>query len=1019
VLKGWGFRGSSEGLEEVSEVLLLPVSSSGGKTHVDNDGGSCTLAPFRMRGFAMSPGQAARGLARFRGSKGGPAGVGGPSASLECWSLATAFALELVARGRVVPRWRPVGAAAVEAIWTVAAGSEGDRVRFEALAAALPPAARATHVGGTRVPENAARTPVSDTFRPWPAGALLRRFIDDVADALVRAAAADLDSAALSRPITPGVDWVWTWLGALLRDRETALFQPGEGESDLLMALERWIAPAIREEGDGARGCIALATSEGGSSQSGWSLELALQAEDDPAFVVPPERVAAAGAGALGERGRIFRDARARLERAALGAAALHPLLKALAVQPARRVPLDDDGVAEFLTRAAPLLRSAGFGVIVPIGLTRVVAPQARLCLDLDEANAHPSSPHAAAGRTGTWLDGVLRFRWEVALGEEVLSVEEFQRLVDGGRRLVRRREGWIVLRDEDVVEVRRRIADPPGAGISGAAKLLGVLAGGLEVGRKKVPVLAGPALDRLLTDLRTVSKGTPEPGAPAGFVGDLRPYQTRGVQWLAALNRYGLGGILADEMGLGKTIQLIGHVLEQEGRAARADGDTFELDRAYAGAGPWLVVCPASVLGNWQHELARFAPALPVLRHHGSGRSRSSEALEQAARRGVVLTTYGTLRRDADMIAAIVWRVVALDEAQNIKNADSSQARAARRLRAGQKVALTGTPIENRLDDLWSISEFANPGLLGSRRAFRERFALPIEREGHTGAADLLRNITAPFVLRRLKSQVAPELPDRIEMSVFCTLTSEQAALYQAVVDESLEWAAAASGMERRGRILALLTRLKQVVNHPAQYLGESHPLSGRSGKLSRLGEMLQEVVDDGERALVFTQYREMGELLTPHLGSLFGRDIPFLHGGVPAAERDRQVREFQTSDGAAPVFVLSLRAGGTGLNLTRANHVFHYDRWWNPAVEDQATDRAHRIGQRNPVFVHKFVTLGTLEDRIAALLERKRALADSVIATGDAWLTELPDEELRALVALDPDAVLDEDGPGEEPEA
>jgi len=378
-----------------------------------------------------------------------------------------------------------------------------------------------------------------------------------------------------------------------------------------------------------------------------------------------------------------------------------------------------------------------------------------------------------------------------------------------------------------------------------------------------------------------------------------------------------------------------------------------------------------------------------------------------------VVVTSYGLLRRDQALLGEIDWAVAVLDEAQNIKNAASRQAQAARALRASHRFTLTGTPVENRLAELWSILEFCAPGLLGPLERFRRQFAIPIERYRDDRAAEGLRRLVRPFLLRRLKSDpgIVADLPPKQEMAVVCTLTREQATLYQAVVDETMAKIEAAEGIQRRGLVLALLTALKQICNHPAHYLREPGPLPGRSGKLDRLSEMLEETVAAGDCALVFTQFREMGARLVPHLERALEREILFLHGGVPRAARDAMVRRFQEDRTAPPIFVLSLKAGGTGLNLTRATRVFHFDRWWNPAVEDQATDRAHRIGQRSLVQVYRLLTAGTVEEKIDALLADKRALADRIVGAGEAWITELSDAELKRLLTLSGDAVVEDD--------
>ena len=457
-----------------------------------------------------------------------------------------------------------------------------------------------------------------------------------------------------------------------------------------------------------------------------------------------------------------------------------------------------------------------------------------------------------------------------------------------------------------------------------------------------------------------------------------LRHYQRRGVAWLAGLGDRG-GGVLADEMGLGKTLQAICLLALRRG------------DR------PHLVVCPTSLLGTWERELARFAPQLTKLGFHGSGR-----ALDRLAPGTVVLTSYGLLRTEADRLTAREWDVLVLDEAQQVKNPRTQAARAARRLTARVRLAMTGTPVENRLEDLWSILSLTNPGLLGTRSRFRSRFAVPIEQRRSRTAADRLAELVAPHVLRRTKLEVAPELAPKQEVPVHCSLTAEQIGLYRRSLDQAFR-EGLGSGIGRRGRVLALLTRLKQVCNHPAQLLGQDGPLPGRSGKLDRTGEMVAELAASGERALVFTQYRRMGELLVAHLdGVLGGPGVPFLHGGLTGRRRDSMVVEFQESPRAAPVMVVSLRAAGFGLTLTRASSVIHYDRWWNPAVEDQASDRVHRIGQERPVTVYTLVTAGTVEDHIARIHEDKRGVAAVVAEGGEARLAELDDRALREVLDL-----------------
>jgi SNF2 family DNA or RNA helicase len=474
---------------------------------------------------------------------------------------------------------------------------------------------------------------------------------------------------------------------------------------------------------------------------------------------------------------------------------------------------------------------------------------------------------------------------------------------------------------------------------------------------------------------------GEPVP-QPAQLAATLRDYQLRGLRWLERLTSLGLGGCLADDMGLGKTITLIALHLHRQAAAATT--------------GPTLVICPASLLGNWEREIRRFAPGTLVRRFHGPGR-----ALDGAGE-GFVLTTYGTMRLDAARLGAHRWGLVVADEAQHVKNPLSGTAKELRRITSGARVALTGTPVENNLSELWAILDWTTPGLLGTLTAFRRRWAKPIETGPDPVVAERFSRLVRPFLLRRRKADpgIAPELPPKTETDQPVALTPEQAGLYEAVVREIMRQISQSSGMTRRGLVVKLLTGLKQICNHPAQYLKEPRGrLAGRSGKLELLDELVDTILAEDGAVLVFTQFVAMARLIERHLA---GRGVPtqLLHGGTPVPQREELVRRFQ--DGAVPVFLLSLKAAGTGLNLTRADHVIHYDRWWNPAVEDQATDRAHRIGQTRPVQVHRLIAEGTVEDRIAEMLSSKRDLADAVLGAGEAALTELSDAELADLVQL-----------------
>jgi hypothetical protein len=584
-------------------------------------------------------------------------------------------------------------------------------------------------------------------------------------------------------------------------------------------------------------------------------------------------------------------------------------------------------------------------------------------------------------------LSGVVRYDLRASLGGHEISIEELRALAAATQPLVRLGGEWRALNPKALARARALAATVlHSPGLPAMTALGAALAGSTDVRGMVVSVVETDGdLAGLAARLRDPALRRPvEPVAE--FEGELRPYQKAGLGWLVRMRELSLGTLLADDMGLGKTVQLIAYLLD------RSDNDER----------PALIVCPTSVLGNWQRELHRFAPNLRTLIHHGPDRTSRTADLESW---DVVLTSYALLPRDRRLLTGCGWRMFALDEAQAIKNPLTRAAQTARAVEAAHRVALTGTPVENRLDDLWSIMHILNPGLLGTRTGFRRLFANAIERRGDGRAEESLRRMTGPFLLRRRKSDpsVLPDLPPRQDSTEFCTLTVEQAALYQATIDAMLGRVRGLSGIERRGNVLALITRLKQVCNHPAHALGKHGTLAGRSGKLDRLTEMLAEVVDEGDSALVFTQYAVMGKLLAEHLGHELEGELLHLDGSTPRMARERIVDEFQQPGGEPRMLVMSLRAGGLGLNLTNASHVFHFDRWWNPAVEDQASDRAHRIGQTRVVQVHRMVCAGTIEERIDQLIAGKRDLATRIVDRGvESALSDLGDDELAELVAL-----------------
>lgn len=977
----------------VTEAIALP-------THIDSTTGQLTpihsattpenkniyLYPWYISGFRLTATDSLHLLDSL------PLGAINPDwlgTDLQFWSHINRWSLDLLGRCKFLPVINQTPKKTI-AQWQPILDSATDRARLLKFARQMPTACRMYGLSATEGISIALPSTAQDLILA-ALGAMIDCQVRKIAKEVERKA---LTNVATLKPV------VRIWLHGLGDD--TGYIDDNRAEVEALHStLENWMSPLQQSLANQTmfRASFSLQPPQGKTKT--WQLEYGLQAIDNPDLVVDGKTIWEHPVEAFTYQERTILYPQETLLRGLGLACKLYPTIEqSLQEACPHSCSLTSQQVYEFITRIAWRFSDSGLGVILPPGLTNREGWASRLGLSI-RANTSKGKSQEKMG-----LKSLLNFKWELSIGGQTLSKAEFDRLVAQNSPLVEVNGEWVELRERDVKAAQAFFGSRKEQMTLSLEDALRLSTGDTQT-IERLPVVnfeAGGKLEDLLTAL-TDNRTIEAIATPQTFKGELRPYQARGAGWLNFLQKWGLGACLADDMGLGKTIEFIAFLLH------------LQLEKNLIH--PILLVCPTSVLGNWEREVKRFGPSLTTLVHHGDKRAKGKSFAATVKGKNLVITSYALTYRDEKELQSVQWQGVVLDEAQNIKNSESKQSKTVKMLEADFKIALTGTPVENRLSELWSILEFLNPGYLGQRQFFQRRFAIPIEKYGDTESLQILRSLVQPFILRRLKTDkdIIQDLPEKQENTVFCPLSKEQASLYQKLVDESLSEIDSSTGIQRRGMILGLLVRLKQVCNHPLLLSAKTKAKDKvktlkphESGKLQRLNEMLDEVISEGDRALIFTQFAEWGKLLKPYLEQHLNREILFLYGGTRKVQREEMVDRFQQDPQGPPIMILSLKAGGVGLNLTRANHVFHFDRWWNPAVENQATDRVFRIGQTRNVQVHKFVCTGTLEEKIHDLIESKQALAEQVVSSGEDWLTEMDTDQLRNLLILDRSAIIED---------
>lgn len=981
-----------------------------------------------LEGLAISPKDTFKLLLHWDDSILKAAGIQAGE-EIRYWIKAAQFTQELLLRGEIAPSAefaaktgarRRTGQETLTGVWRPRLTQEADVERFRELAEAMPP------IGLSAPGAYASSEPES---REEAGAAVLFSFMSGMIHAVVTGELEGMDSdlsryrTPFRRGSSPAAELWWNSLISMFRP--VTVQGPTEEMAELIETLREAGGtgmPVIGSEetapAEGELKLVLRLEPPLGEHETLWGITFWADSAQEAGLRLPARTIWAHPDRDL-DRGKVRYVSAAEQLLMALGQASeLAPELEIALLQPRPEgIKLEQQSFFEFLTHAVPRLQKAGITVLMPSRWSRAGRRRAGLRLQMLNRGTEraPGAPNALG------MEQLVAFKAEPMLDGKPVTAEELAALAEASVPYVMFRGEWIEVDTKEIRQVLRYMKKEEEQYMPLSEWLHLAAEEGEDAAWKGLSVFGAESegLLSFLLDGQVLRSIEPRQ-VPAELHGELRPYQERGYQWLSAMRELGFGVCLADDMGLGKTIQVITCLLdlkheEQQAAAEEASenemygsGDpskSGEIVPAEAVNLPALIVCPTSLLGNWQRELKRFAPNLSLYIHHGGQRLHGTAFQAEAQAHDIVLTTYHLAGRDGPDLASLHWSTVVLDEAQYIKNYRTKQAQSVMRLSAPHRIAMTGTPVENRLSELWSIFQFLNPGYLGTASSFRQRYTgMGTSEENSTSLRELHR-LVSPFMLRRLKSDpdIRKDLPEKLELKSYCSLTPEQTILYQRVVDDLMGGLDGRNGIARKGIVLSSLTKLKQICDHPvlADSSRKDHAKVEASGKMERLLELVDAIRDNGESALIFTQYVAMGELLVSRLTQRYEEEPYFLHGGVSKAQRDEMVETFQKGEGPS-LFVLSLRAGGVGLNLTRASHVIHYDRWWNPAVENQATDRVFRIGQNRNVQVHKLICQGTLEERIDELIESKKALSEQVVGSGENWLTEMSDDELRGLISL-----------------